>query len=58
MILLITFNLLYKAGHSCETALVRVYYDIVITIGRSNAAKLVLFDLSDALQFTMMIKFL
>ena len=32
-ILLIIFSLAYKAGHSCETALLRVYNDIVTTIG-------------------------
>ena len=35
-----------KAGHSCETALLRVYNDSVITIGRGNGAMLVLLDLS------------
>ena len=35
----------YKAGHSCETAVLRVYNDSVTTIGRGNAAMLVLFDL-------------
>ena len=38
----------YKAGHSCEAALLRVYNDIVTTIGRGNGAILVLFDLSAA----------
>ena len=38
----------YKAGHSCETALLRVYNDIVTTIGRGNGAMLVLLDLSAA----------
>ena len=28
------FQSAYKTGHSCETALLRVYNDIVITIGR------------------------
>ena len=37
-----------KAGHSCETALLRVYNDIVTTIGRGNSALLVLLDLSAA----------
>ena len=36
----------YKAGHSCETALLRVYNDIVTTIGRGNCAMLVLNYLS------------
>ena len=35
----------YKAGHSCETALLRVYNDIVTTNGRGNGAMLVLLDL-------------
>ena len=38
----------YNAGHSCETALLRVYNDIVTTIGRGNGAMLVLLDLSAA----------
>ena len=29
-----TFQSAYKTGHSCETALLRVYNDIVTTIGR------------------------
>ena len=40
------FQSAYKAGHSCETALLRVYNDIVTTIGRGNCAMLVLLDLS------------
>ena len=32
------FQSAYKAGHSCETALLRVYNDIVTTIGRGNGA--------------------
>ena len=39
------FQSAYKAGHSCETALLRVYNDIVTTIGRGNGAMLVLRDL-------------
>ena len=35
------FQSAYKTGHSCETALLRVYNDIVTTIG----AMLVLLDL-------------
>ena len=35
------FQSAYKAGHSCETALLRVYNDIVTTIGRGNGAMLV-----------------
>ena len=42
------FQFAYKTGHSCETALLRVYNDIVTTIGRGNGAMLVLLDLSAA----------
>ena len=42
------FHSAYKAGRSCETALLRVYNDIVTTIGRGNGAMLVLLDLSAA----------
>ena len=42
------FQSTYKTGHSCETALLRVYNDIVTTIGRGNGAMLVLLDLSAA----------
>ena len=42
------FQSAYKAGHNCETALLRVYNDIVTTIGRGNGAMLVLLDLSAA----------
>ena len=42
------FQSAYKMGHSCETTLLRVYNDIVTTIGRGNGAVLVLFDLSAA----------
>ena len=41
-------HIAYKAGHSCETALLRVYNDIVTTIGRGNGDMLVLLDLSAA----------
>ena len=40
------FQSAYKTGHSCETALLRVYNDIVTTIGRSNGAMFVLLDLT------------
>ena len=40
------FQSAYKEGHSCETALLRVYIDIVSTIGRGNGVMLVLLDLS------------
>ena len=33
-----------SAGHSCETALLRVYNDIVTAIVRGNGAMLVLLD--------------
>ena len=36
------------AGHSCETALLRVYNDIVTTVGKGNGSFLVLLDLSAA----------
>ena len=36
------FQPAYKSGHSCETSLLRVYNDIVTTIGRGNGAMLVL----------------
>ena len=42
------FQSAYKAGHSCETALLRVYNDIVITIVKGNGSFLVLLDLSAA----------
>ena len=41
------FQSAYKAGHSCEIALLR-YNDIVITIGKGNGSFLVLIDLSAA----------
>ena len=34
------FQSAYKAGHSCETALLRVYNDIVTTVSRGNGAML------------------
>ena len=42
------FQFAYKAGHSCEISLIRVYNDSVTTIGRGNGAMLVLLDLSAA----------
>ena len=42
------FQSAYKTGDSCETALLRVYNDIVTTIGRGNGAMVVLLDLSAA----------
>ena len=35
------FQSAYKTGHSCETPLLRVYNDIVTTIGRGNGAMIV-----------------
>ena len=43
-----SFQSVYRAGHSCETALLRVYNDIVTTIGKGNGSFLVLLDLSAA----------
>ena len=42
------FQFAYKCGHSTETALFRVYNDIVVTIGKGNGNFLVLLDLSSA----------
>ena len=42
------FQSAYKAGHSGETALLRVYNDSVTTISRGNGAMLDLLDLSAA----------
>ena len=43
-----SFQSAYRAGHSCETALLRVYNDIVTTVGKGNGSFLVLLDLSTA----------
>ena len=43
-----SFQSAYRAGHSCETALLRVYNDIVTTVGNGNGSFLVLLDLSAA----------
>ena len=43
-----SFQSAYRAGHSCETALLRVYNDIVTTVGKGNESFLVLLDLSAA----------
>ena len=51
------FQSAYKTGHSCETALLRVYNDIVTTIVRGNGAMLVLLDLSAAIPLIMIICF-
>ena len=42
------FQSYYKSGHSCKTALIRVYNDIVTTSGKGNGSGLVLLDLSAA----------
>ena len=44
------FQYAYKSGHSCVTALIRVYNhnDIVTTIGKGNGSGLLLLDLSAA----------
>ena len=42
------FQSAYKCGHSTETALLRVYNDIVVTIDKRNGNFLVLLDLSSA----------
>ena len=39
---------LLKVGHSYETALVRVYNDVIVTIGKGNRSFLVLLGLSAA----------
>lgn len=43
-----SFQSAYKSGHSTETALLRVYNDIVSTIGKGSGSFLVLLDLSAA----------
>ena len=43
-----SFQSAYRAGHSCETALLRVYNDFVATVGKGNGSFLVLLDLSAA----------
>ena len=43
-----SFQSAYRAGHSSETALLRVYNDIVTTIEKGNGSFLVLLDLSTA----------
>ena len=42
------FQSAYKAGRSCETALLRVFNDIASTIGKGNGNLLVLLNLSSA----------
>ena len=43
-----SFQSAYRAGHSCETALLRVYNYIVTTVGKGNGSFLGLLDLSAA----------
>ena len=43
-----SFQSAYRAGHSCETVLLRVYNDIVTTVGKGNGSFLVILDLSAA----------
>ena len=43
-----SFQSAYRASHSCETALLRVYNDIVTTVGKGNGSFLVLLDFSAA----------
>ena len=43
-----SFQSAYRAGHSCETALLRVYHDIVTIVGKGNGSFLVILDLSAA----------
>ena len=42
------FQSAYRCGHSTETALLRVYNDIVTMVGMGNGSYLVLLDLSAA----------
>ena len=43
-----SFQSAYRAGHSCETTLPRMYNDILTTAGKGNGSFLVLLDLSAA----------
>ena len=43
-----SFQSAYRAGHSCETALLRLYNAIVTTVGKANGSFLVFLDLSAA----------
>ena len=43
-----SFQSSYRAGHSCETALLRVYNGIATTVGKGNGSFLVLLDLPAA----------
>ena len=42
------FQSAYRCGHRTETALLRVYSDIVTMVGKGNGSYLVLLDLSEA----------
>ena len=44
------FQSAYKAYHSTETALLRVYNDVMFNIDRGNGTSLVLLDLSAAFE--------
>ena len=43
-----SFQSAYRAGYSCETALLHVYNDIVTNVGKGNESFLVLLDLCAA----------
>ena len=43
-----SFQSAYRAGHSCETALLHVYNDIFTTVGKGNGSFLDLLDMSVA----------
>ena len=43
-----SFQSAYMAGHRCKTVLLRVYNDIVTTVGKGNGSCLVLLNLSTA----------
>ena len=43
-----SFQSAYRAGHSCETALLSVYNNFVTNVGKGNGSFLVLLDLSAA----------
>ena len=44
-----SFQSAYRADHSCETALLRVYNDIVTTVGKGNGSFLVLLDINSCI---------
>ena len=48
LIVIDKFQSAYRCGHSTETALLRVYNDIVTMVGKGNGSYLVLLDLSAA----------